>query len=69
MPIESAEEGVELQAEIDAGAQEGSVLKGLKQPYEPSPQEVSEHRISHTPYRAWCRDCVAGRGKAAAHYK
>ena len=31
-------------------------------PTMPSAAEVEEHRITHIPYRCWCRDCVMGRG-------
>jgi hypothetical protein len=36
--------------------------KKLKDPLMPSVEEVAEHRITHLPYRNWCRHCVRGRG-------
>ena len=37
--------------------------KKLKDPLMPSVEEVAEHRMTHLPYRNWCRHCVRGRGK------
>ena len=31
-------------------------------PVQPSAADVAEHRVTHMPYRSWCRQCVAGRG-------
>ena len=33
----------------------------------PSKEEVERHRVTHYPYRAWCRSCVAGSGRRDAH--
>ena len=41
----------------------------LKCPGEPSAQELEQHRMSHLPYRLWCRWCVMGRGTGTAHSK
>ena len=30
-------------------------------PFLPSAAEVEEHRITHMPYRSWCRECVEGK--------
>ena len=46
---------------------EESKLKMLKMPIKPTDEEVHRHNIDHAPYRAWCRACVAGRGKADPH--
>ena len=35
----------------------------------PSQREVDEHCLTHLPYRNWCPRCVAGKGKAAPHFK
>ena len=29
---------------------------------QPSAADVAEHRVTHMPYRSWCKHCVAGRG-------
>ena len=33
----------------------------------PCEMEVARHRVTHLPYRAWCEDCVKGRGLARPH--
>ena len=42
-------------------------VKAARLPEEPTLQEKLDHEISHCPYRAWCRACVAGRGRAEPH--
>ena len=45
---------VEIQEQVEP-------LKIAPSPTLPSPADVEEHRITHTPYRSWCEDCVRGR--------
>ena len=33
----------------------------------PSPEEVAQHCLTHTPFRSWCRHCVRGSGQAELH--
>ena len=42
-------------------------VRVLASPMTPTPEEVAEHNVCHVPHRAWCRHCVAGRGKADQH--
>ena len=42
-------------------------VRVLASPMTPTPEEVAEHNVCHIPHRAWCRHCVAGRGKADQH--
>ena len=35
----------------------------------PTAAERARHKVDHCPYHAWCRSCVAGRGKADAHFR
>ena len=43
--------------------QEGTAdFKIAVSPVRPSAADISEHRVSHMPYRNWCPQCVAGRG-------
>ena len=30
-------------------------------PQEHTPADVEEHRVTHIPYRSWCRECVEGK--------
>ena len=36
-------------------------------PTMPPVAERLTHRLTHMPYRNWCVDCVAGRGREAPH--
>jgi len=47
--------------------EEGRTAIGLKIPQKVSKTEREEHELTHTPFRAWCRHCVRGRGKNMAH--
>ena len=33
----------------------------------PSKEQIEDHRISHYPYRSWCKQCVMGRGVGQPH--
>ena len=46
----------------------GSKIRALPTPMPPSQEEYDRHQIDHCEYQAWCRACVAGRGKADAHH-
>ena len=52
---------------MDEEEEEAIQPKLLRDPGDPSPQEIAEHNVTHMPYRAWCAHCVAGRGKADPH--
>ena len=39
----------------------------LKQPKEPTPEEVARHELTHLPAAPWCEACIKGRGKDAPH--
>eukprot|EP00971_Amphidinium_carterae_P196051 3890314-Amphidinium_carterae.1 len=36
-------------------------------PAEPTKDEEERHNVTHTPFRDWCRHCLAGRGRGDAH--
>ena len=48
-------------------AVERPALRAKRAPHEPTDQEREDHMVSHVPYRAWCRHCVAGRGRSEPH--
>ena len=65
MPMLDDEEGGAEEVEIasEHGEQgEAEPLTTAPSPTMPSAAEVEEHRITHIPYRSWCRECVMGRG-------
>ena len=41
----------------------------MRSPEQPTQAEIDEHEVHHLPYRAWCRFCVIGRGKATPHFQ
>ena len=49
--------------------EEGRKAIGLAIPQSVSNEEKEAHELTHTPYRAWCRHCVRGRGKNMGHRK
>ena len=44
--------------------EEAKRAKGAAVPNMPSREEVEEHRLTHAPYRSWCRHCVCGKAKS-----
>ena len=43
-------------------------IHGTKKVTRPSAEEVRAHNILHIPYRDWCPERVAGRGKDLPHH-
>ena len=37
-------------------------LKISPSPTQPTAAEIEEHRVTHLPFRRWCRECMMGRG-------
>ena len=62
------EQGLEADESEEEESGQRKVIK-LNDPKEPSEQEKKEHEMTHLPFRSWCRHCVRGRGKEAAHRK
>ena len=44
-------------------------MKRLLDPLLPSAREISDHQLSHLPYRSWCPHCVKGRAKEMGHQR
>ena len=53
--------------EEDEGYREQAVAVAAPAPHEPTREERERHEIAHTPFRAWCQDCVDGRGRNLDH--
>ena len=60
-------EGEQLR-QHQAAAGGGGVVPFLA-PGMPTAAERARHEVDHCPYQAWCRSCVAGRGKADAQFR
>ena len=41
----------------------------LRDPGQPTAEEVRAHNITHLPFRSWCPDCVRGKAKCNPHWK
>lgn len=55
--------GVEEPAHDELEAQEeADVAKPLPTPDMPTPSELLDLCVTHTPYQSWCRHCREGRG-------
>ena len=68
-PLNHETNGNEADEEKREEAQEpGRVqARGRADPGQPTAEERRKHNITHLPYRSWCADCVAGRGRGFAH--
>ena len=43
--------------------------RGLPVPRQPSQHEREEHELTHLPFRAWCKTCVAAKARHSYHTK
>ena len=48
--------------------EEGREMRIIKDPGEPTEREIEEHELTHVPFRAWCKACVAGKAQNDPHY-
>ncbi len=54
---------------INESSDEVEPLKHAADPGDPTVKQVGQHRITHIPYRSWCKWCVLGRGRGFQHRK
>ena len=64
--VEDGEEGEEISIEAEAET-EVEPVKTATDPGKPTDKQIEEHRITHLPFRSWCRWCVLGRGRGLQH--
>ena len=43
--------------------------RGLPVPRQPNQHEREQHELTHLPFRAWCKTCVAAKARQAYHTK
>ncbi len=63
-PAEAVEGIGEDDEEIEIGSEPNDDVEPMKvapSPQMPSAAEVEEHRVSHLPFRSWCRECMEGK--------
>ena len=51
---------------IDADFEEAP-RRVLRDPGQPTKEEIEEHNVDHTPYRSWCPSCVRARAIGTPH--
>ena len=67
-PAQGEPRRADLEEGLEQRAGERPVRAARRRPEQPTEQEIADHEASgHEPYRSWCPDCVAGRGRADAH--
>ncbi len=67
-PIEDAPEEGEVSIE-DESEEDAADLKNATEVASPSAVDVERHRVTHYPFRSWCKQCVMGRGVGRGHAK
>ena len=51
----------------EEGAEEGQQAKGIRDPQEPTKQEIEDHELTHIPFRDWCVHCCKGKSRSNPH--
>ena len=64
---EEIPETADIQDEIKDESGEAETLKQAHSPVLPPAAEVQQHRLTHWPYRSWCKFCNLGRGTGEQH--
>jgi len=54
---------------VDENGEEAEPVKRATDPGAPTTAQVEEHRMTHIPFRSWCKWCVLGRGRGIQHRK
>ena len=67
-PIEDALEEGEVGIE-DGSGEDAADLKHATDVASPSATGIERHRVTHYPFRTWCKQCVMGRGVGRGHAK
>ena len=60
-----------MESDLDESddVEESEPIRGLKDPGQPSREDVENHNLTHLPYRNWCDICVRAKAKEDAHKK
>ena len=66
LDIENGEEGDEVIIKDDVD-EEVEPVRIAPDPGKPTERQIEEHRITHLPFRSWCRWCILGRGRGLQH--
>ena len=61
------DDGARLDGQAESSDSRIRTVKVKIRPATPTQEEILEHEVTHWPYRAWCRYCVAACGRRDAH--
>ena len=67
-PIEDALEEGEVSIEEEP-EEDAADLKHATSIASPSADDIERHRVTHYPFRSWCKQCIMGRGVGRGHAK
>ena len=59
-------EGEEVQVKEELG-EEAEAPRDARDPGCPTEKQVEDHRLTHLPFRTWCKWCNLGRGRGLQH--
>ena len=65
--LEGQPEGAELTIDDAETSDEVETVKVSVDPGKPSERQVAEHRLTHLPYRLWCRFSVEAAASSTEH--
>jgi len=67
--VAPAEDDVPEEREVQIEEDETEVMapKEAPDPGKPTARQVALHRLTHLPFRLWCKWCVLGRGRGMQH--
>ena len=57
----------EQEVQIEEDETEVMAPKEAPDPGKPTARQVALHRLTHLPFRLWCKWCVLGRGRGMQH--
>ena len=66
LDTEQGNDGEEISIQEGEDA-EVEPVKVATDPGRPTESQIEEHRMTHIPFRSWCRWCVLGRGRGLQH--
>ena len=59
--LDEANRGEVIEIRDEEAVGEAEPMRMAPDPGQPTAAESEEHRVTHYPYRNWCRECVEGR--------
>ena len=63
---EGLPEGVE-EITLEQESEDAVMPRVAPDPGQPTPQQLEAHRVTHNPYRSWCKWCIMVRARGSPH--